>query len=746
MRLSLAALTGLAALAASGCDSDETATGGGGGAGTGAGGLGGAGGSDACAAEAVPAPASTEACDRMPGGSPGANAIAVDLSAAHVLLRFFGPIDNVDAADHALVAGFAAGDVLTSGDVSAYGAALPGALCARTAAASSALGPASVEMRGTIAWIKPGTGAVTLPPGAGAVVVDLRDLPDVPELRAAIEAAVAPALAANVPRPDRRVRRHDGMVDEYFSANNVYQQSVATIEEPPIAAAGTVDLALGVVTGPVLAPEAAEVAIALRAANRAFIIGEDVRADVAESRWQGVGSSGVYVRTEELRLGTTTVPDLIAADRRSTMPECVAAEVVAPGLPPAWSPGEATRAGIDELDPFEVVQPEGTSLAEAEAALVVSHGAVRKFFPYFPVVGDTIDDRLIETLESLEEPLDAVTIRNTLRRFGEAIHDGHMFVFNAYAPPAAGFIPAMIEDIANEPVVRRSLAVGINAGDTITSIDGVSMQDFYATELARSGGATPGYQRDIATRELVRLNGPVDLGLRDPSGATRTITFTPQPVEDYLANGFAPSLRPAGFLDDLGAPTIYYINLDSTVTTTTTAFNTALTQAQGATGLVIDMRGYPGIDHYAVASRLAVTDFSSPVFRVTTFTGPDESEVDVSSYPLAPSNPFTGPIVLLVSHHTVSAAENFSTMLVDVDRVTVVGRNSAGTNGNITGVNLPGGFVFTFTGMDVRHADGNESVFHGSGIKPAAETVLTAADFASGADPELLEAIDVLTP
>ena len=85
-------------------------------------------------------------------------------------------------------------------------------------------------------------------------------------------------------------------------------------------------------------------------------------------------------------------------------------------------------------------------------------------------------------------------------------------------------------------------------------------------------------------------------------------------------------------------------------------------------------------------------------------------------------------------------------MLVDADRVTVIGRNSAATNGNITGVNLPGGFAFSFTGMDVRHSDPAMSVFHGVGIVPATETVLTPGDFAAGIDPELIEAIGVLSP
>ncbi|WP_437836060.1 S41 family peptidase [Sorangium sp. So ce1153] len=58
-----------------------------------------------------------------------------------------------------------------------------------------------------------------------------------------------------------------------------------------------------------------------------------------------------------------------------------------------------------------------------------------------------------------------------------------------------------------------------------------------------------------------------------------------------------------------------------------------------------------------------------------------------------------GPIVLLVGNGTLSAAEHFSLALVDANRVTVVGRGTAGTDGNITGVQLPGQFALSFTGM-----------------------------------------------
>ena len=103
---------------------------------------------------------------------------------------------------------------------------------------------------------------------------------------------------------------------------------------------------------------------------------------------------------------------------------------------------------------------------------------------------------------------------------------------------------------------------------------------------------------------------------------------------------------------------------------------------------------------------------------------------------------FQGPIVLLVGPQTVSAAENLSMMLVGAHRVRVVGRRSAGTNGNVTRLWLPGGVSFTFTGMEVLFPD--RSRFHGVGIVPDVEVVPTVEDLAAGRDPELLKAIELL--
>jgi C-terminal processing protease CtpA/Prc len=158
------------------------------------------------------------------------------------------------------------------------------------------------------------------------------------------------------------------------------------------------------------------------------------------------------------------------------------------------------------------------------------------------------------------------------------------------------------------------------------------------------------------------------------------------------------------------------------------------------------MRGYPGgVNHYDVAARLIQGSFASPQFEVANYTGPRQLTTSDDQFPLpGQSGPsFEGPIVLLTGPHAVSAAENFMQMLVGAGRISaVVGRQSAGTNGNITSLSLPGGFSFSYTGMKVRNPDGSQ--FHGVGILPDDEVPIVATDLRDGIDRALLESLQVL--
>jgi len=667
------------------------------------------------------------------------------MSDAHALVRFFGTGPSYYEADVALVSALEGDRVDWDAAALRYAEALQ-PVCALDVT-SEALGPVRVEEVGAVAVIHPGTGDVALPPSAQAVAIDLRGLPAAPGLEEALAKAIAVASTQPIARAPGVVRGHIGMTDERSTVSTLYHNDPVPRALPPIAPTGAKELPVGLLTVPTLAPAAARFAVDLRLAGRAWLLGEPVAVAVAEYRWVPIGLRGLAIRTEALADAKGVLPDVLPADKAlDASLEASLAGLPGLGAPPAVDrSGEVTRPG---LGPRRIrVEPphaEKVSLGVGRADLVILHGALRRFFPYFDRVEDRLDERLGETLAMLDaQPLAPTRLDQVLGRFSEVIQDGHALSF-VPGRTAAGYLPVVLDNVAGEVVVRRSVVPEFLPGDTLVSIEGTPMADWLAPVYARTSGATPGWRFVRAMDELRTLRGPTRFGVRAPDGALREVRVQPRSDIAPVELGRSPSIRRQGRLGDLGAPDLAYLNMATEVLTDYNQFLAALSDARNARGLILDMRGYPGgVSHYDIITHLSARRFEPPVYHQPRWTGPDLRErrqVTVDPQPRTPT--YGGPIVLLVGPGSISAAENFSIMLVGANRVRVVGRRSAGTNGDITRLGLPGGGAFIFTGLEVRMTDG--APFHGIGIVPDVEVLPTAADFAAGRDPELLKAIEVL--
>lgn len=96
-------------------------------------------------------------------------------------------------------------------------------------------------------------------------------------------------------------------------------------------------------------------------------------------------------------------------------------------------------------------------------------------------------------------------------------------------------------------------------------------------------------------------------------------------------------------------------------------------------------------------------------------------------------NPFLGPIVVLTSPRTFSAAEDFLVILKAFGRARLVGERTGGSTGQPLSIEgLPaGGTARVCTKRDM-FPDGTE--FVGVGVIPDVEVRLTVADIAAGRD------------
>ena len=693
-----------------------------------------------------------EPVDVLTQTNPRAQIDPIALSRAHIFRRFFGVTEKYSTIDQALAEMLVKQiSHLDSKDLENYAKALPDT-CWLPNSESKKIGPLKVgfkkEFGPNILFLTPGVGKLEIPKNIESIIVDFSDLPNVAELRPILFDILGELVTEDVFFPEKVIRNHKGMTDEYFTDKGIFRNFLNAQRSQVLKKTGSFKGQVFLLTGLKMTPEAVEIAIALRLSNQVRIVGNPLITSVAETYLVPVGEGGLVFRYADLYKENSRVPDVLPVDLSVLLPKEILKLVNAKISQPLDT--TKTRPEITVVKPYRDIQNPKFGHGDLRAAVLIAHGASRLFYPNFETVGDRIDERLTEILNSISDKtsLQPGNQRRILRRFSESLSDGHSFVFNQPKDSAiAGYLPLVIETIQSRIFVRRSAVNGIASGDEILSVGGVSVTQFYREQLPLVSASTSGYKFDIANRELLKLTGPTEIRIfQFATKKVQTLNVSPEAIEKLTAlKPGTPELRPSGWLADLQEPDTYFLNLSMDVLRNVDDFRRLLTEATKNSKLkkiILDMRGYPGIDVYEIASRFICKTFQSPQLRGRSYLAPNKEESFMQKNSVEPRKEphYCGTLAILVGAHTVSAAEHLAMMLVDANRVRVYGDSgSAGSNGNIPGIQLPGGLAFTFSGVEVRHANGER--FVGVGIRPRVKIPVRPVDFALKTDSVLEYAI-----
>ena len=655
-------------------------------------------------------------CEAALGGGPGTRTDALAFASAHVGQRLFSPGSDWVEADAILAElGEEAVALSTYADAFSHVCSLP--------ATMRMTGAPVVTVIGTEAWVVPGIGRPILPEGVETVVIDLRDL----TADADIRFAASLALREEALLGERSVRRFKGFVDQ----TSVWSHYESGRVQSALVVPGRAEreYALRFYVPAAISPEAATIAGGLALAGRATLEGHDIHTAVAESTWTGVGDHGLLWRSSYLLdADGEPWPDVIAVDGGHSGAK-------RPPLEKYSADGWDGGAGA------------GLTRGQMRAALTVAYGTYDWFYPFFDVVGRDLDAGYLEAMASVDEVPedDRTAFMAVLGRFVHDLYDGHGF-YTDYAPePGLKYLALQLQEIGGVPVVRASAHDEVWPGDRILSVDGIPIGDWLEEVTSRYSAATDQYRFVQATEELKEVRGQRVLGLERADGAITEVSLA---GGNWAATRDVPwggTHAPSGFLDDLGAPDVYFLNLNYDVTPDDPEVLgevidvvTALDPEEDS--LILDMRDYPALDYYTLHSYLHTERFTTAQFWFPTWSGPEQYELIEDSWSFSgKASAFTGEIVILTSAKSVSSSEHFTQMLRDLPNVRVVGQTTAGTNGTVTSAWLPGDFAVTFTGMDLRNPDGTQ--FHGIGIVPDLVVEPTALAFAAGQDPELEAAL-----
>lgn len=666
------------------------------------------------------------------------------LSRVHAQRRFFGDHQDPSAVDQALVQALRSVDPEVDADafITAYVSATPGS-CARMGA-EDRTGLAHVEMIEDVAWVRFGGGEFTIPNEATAVVVDLVGSVEGLVLDQFLARVAMQTLDGELTPLRAKLRVHEGMRDEVYAplllgSEGLYDDRIETLPLATWTGDATSAKQLAIRVPQRLPPSAARFALALRAAGRAAIFGAPIMAKTAELSAAQLSDRVVYQRTMTVLGEDGPLPDRIepdvAASEEAGLTDLEERSRLAAALLElgALSPlaGEVSRDDLLEFPNESVLPDDDADLAARVAALVIAHGAARQFFPYWSVVEDDFDPRLEQVVALAgSEDNSSEALAREIGQLAHGLHDSHGFILQFPSEPRARLALFLEKSSTGEPVVRLSSDAFFAPGDTLVELDGVPVAVAMQLRGERIASSASSRFRNEADA-LLELEEPAELIVRSAAGELRNVMVDPE--FSTLGYPLFPA-RSHGFLSDLGADTTYYVNISGQVLSEA---DLPAIEADLATAsrLVLDVRGYPGAAAWEFVPSLLVDGSSGVPMTLASSTVLGTSvEPLPQSWPANPGG-FAGPVVVLVSPHTQSAAEHLVLTLQAAGRVTVVGNPSAGANGNITGVLLPGAFGLTFTGLEVLQPDG--STFHGVGVLPDLTVPIAPSALANGADPEL---------
>jgi C-terminal processing protease CtpA/Prc len=434
----------------------------------------------------------------------------------------------------------------------------------------------------------------------------------------------------------------------------------------------------------------------------------------ARSRWVADLGGGV----------SCVVPLALYADARGTLPH-----------PARRGPAAHVREPLSAKD-----------RATRLAAVALAWNVFQHFYPYFDVVGTDWPRALDEALRTAAVDPDETAFLGTLRRLVAGLHDGHGNVFHPRIPEPQYLPPirlAFAEGRLAVESVEPDAAGDLKPGDVVVALDGRPAAEALARTEALISGATVGWKRWRALGEGALLRGPRDspltLTVRRPgeNGPPRTITLRRTLLRADPGAGLA---RPAQ-IDEV-KPGIFYVDLDRI---TDQDFESALPRLAKAEGIVFDLRGYPRRVSPDLLGHLTDRPVTSARWNIPIITRPDRRGMTFafSNWTVAPRTPrLRAKIAFVTDGRAISYAETYLGIIEHYKLAEIAGEPTAGTNGNINFLTLPGGYRVVWTGMKVLKHDGSRH--HGVGIRPTVPVSRTLRGIAEGRDELLERAIEVV--
>lgn len=370
--------------------------------------------------------------------------------------------------------------------------------------------------------------------------------------------------------------------------------------------------------------------------------------------------------------------------------------------------------------------------------------------PNRDVIGEDWPQVLSEFVPLVIATSDVDSFYRLLLRLVARLNDTHTQLFGAYAmrpPGMQGQLPVVTRWVENQVVVAGwadeffGRATGLRIGDVILTVDGKPVPEMM-TEWAPYYSASNEPQRQMNLAKAVS-RGPVGSCRLQVLREGEEIELSAERMEygkiDQMVGRWHTIPGPAY---RMLTPEVAYMALNGIKRDSVqTWIEDAL--AQGATGLVIDCRAYPGdFPIFNLGGHLVKEST-----RFVTFTRADPANPGAFTWdeyiPLDPVAPhFPGTVVVLVDETSMSSAEYHALAFRAAPQAIVMGSTTSGADGNVSRFALPGGLTTMISGIGV--FDDERQPTQRVGIVPDTVVLPTIAGIRDGTDEVLKAAVEAL--
>jgi hypothetical protein len=343
-------------------------------------------------------------------------------------------------------------------------------------------------------------------------------------------------------------------------------------------------------------------------------------------------------------------------------------------------------------------------------ALFQYWNVINYFFPYKDLIDEPWDAVLERFIEPVRNAADPFEFAGVMKRLTAGIDDAHSFMGSGFFELLAGhyFAPATVAFVEGKTVVDKIYSSlippdgGLRVGDVILKRGDVGVDALRASLYPYAHGSNEWTRQRTVNGYVMR--GPEPLLRYTVERDGRVLELEVQGHDGYIMSLVRDRRRKAAVKWRVLPGNIGFVNMWA-------LFKEDVDGMFGQLGdtraIIFDLRAYPNETYYLISQYLNSEPRPFAMMRKPVIQCPGLFQLEVPDM-VGKHNPdhYKGKVVLLVNEWTQSHAEYTCMAFQTAPDCTIIGSWTAGADGNVGRVKLPGRIVAMYSGFGVFYPDG----------------------------------------